>query len=119
LTEQIYLISSLYDLANVVPTLAKYYHQASEAYEQACSRHINLVIYIVSCSVAPCFPFGILSYILVHVKELVHVCFLQHFEKLFQFARKIEELMYNMSPEEVNDITQFRALPMFLCHAML
>ncbi|KAF8701493.1 hypothetical protein HU200_033516 [Digitaria exilis] len=36
-----------YDLANVVPTLAKYYHQASEAYEQACSRHINLVIYII------------------------------------------------------------------------
>ncbi|GJN28135.1 hypothetical protein PR202_gb16220 [Eleusine coracana subsp. coracana] len=57
---------SLYDLANVVPTLAKYYHQASEAYEQACSRHINL-----------------------------------HFEKLFQFARKIEELMYSMSPEEI------------------
>lgn len=42
------MICSLYDLANVVPTLAKYYHQASEAYEQACSRHINLVIYIVS-----------------------------------------------------------------------
>ncbi|RLM57697.1 exocyst complex component SEC3A-like [Panicum miliaceum] len=61
---------SLYDLANVVPTLAKYYHQASEAYEQACSRHINLVIYI-------------------------------HFEKLFQFARRIEELMYSMSPEEI------------------
>uniref|UniRef100_A0ACD6A309 Uncharacterized protein n=1 Tax=Avena sativa TaxID=4498 RepID=A0ACD6A309_AVESA len=61
---------SLYDLANVVPTLAKYYHQASEAYEQACSRHINLVIYI-------------------------------HFEKLFQYARRIEELMYNMSPEEI------------------
>ncbi|KAG8060294.1 hypothetical protein GUJ93_ZPchr0002g23221 [Zizania palustris] len=60
---------SLYDLANVVPTLAKYYHQASEGYEQACSRLINLVIYI-------------------------------HFEKLFQFARRIEELMYNMSPEE-------------------
>ncbi|KAM0903150.1 hypothetical protein ACQ4PT_018925 [Festuca glaucescens] len=61
---------SLYDLANVVQTLAKYYHQASEAYEQACSRHINLVIYI-------------------------------HFEKLFQYARRIEELMYNMSPEEI------------------
>jgi hypothetical protein len=26
--------------------LAKFYHQSSEAYEQACSRHINLVIYI-------------------------------------------------------------------------
>jgi len=63
-------------LANVVPTLAKYYHQASEAYEQACSRHINLVIYI-------------------------------HFEKLFQFARKIEELMYNMSPEEVSHLFWF------------
>ncbi|GJN28134.1 hypothetical protein PR202_gb16219 [Eleusine coracana subsp. coracana] len=78
------MMSSLYDLANVVPTLAKYYHQASEAYEQACSRHINLVIYI-------------------------------HFEKLFQFARKIEELMYSMSPEEVNEIIQFRALSRFLC----
>lgn len=43
---------SLYDLANVVPTLAKYYHQASEAYEQACSRHINLVIYINLCLLA-------------------------------------------------------------------
>ncbi|KAL6660621.1 hypothetical protein ACP70R_001656 [Stipagrostis hirtigluma subsp. patula] len=61
---------SLYDLANVVPILAKFYHQASESYEQACQRHINLVIYI-------------------------------HFEKLFQYARKIEELMYNMSPEEI------------------
>lgn len=33
-------LCSLYDLANVVPTLAKFYHQASEAYEQACLRHI-------------------------------------------------------------------------------
>ncbi|XP_031406080.1 exocyst complex component SEC3A-like isoform X2 [Punica granatum] len=37
--------NSLYDLANVVPTLAKFYHQASEAYEQACSRHISMIIY--------------------------------------------------------------------------
>lgn len=39
---------SLYDLANVVPTLAKFYHQASEAYEQACLRHISMIIYYVS-----------------------------------------------------------------------
>lgn len=39
---------SLYDLANVVPTLAKFYHQASEAYEQACTRHISMIIYYVS-----------------------------------------------------------------------
>lgn len=39
---------SLYDLANIVPTLAKFYHQASEAYEQACTRHISMIIYIVS-----------------------------------------------------------------------
>jgi hypothetical protein len=38
----------LYDLANVVPTLAKFYHQASEAYEQACTRHISIIILYVS-----------------------------------------------------------------------
>ncbi|KAK4753475.1 hypothetical protein SAY87_022273 [Trapa incisa] len=37
--------NSLYDLANVVPTLAKFYHQASEAYEQACTRYISAIIY--------------------------------------------------------------------------
>lgn len=62
--------NSLYDLANVVPTLAKFYHQASESYEQACTRHINMIIYI-------------------------------QFEKLFQFSRKIEDLMYTISPEEI------------------
>ncbi|KAK6938752.1 Exocyst complex component Sec3, PIP2-binding N-terminal domain [Dillenia turbinata] len=62
--------NSLYDLANVVPTLAKFYHQASEAYEQACTRHISMIIYY-------------------------------QFERLFQFARKIEELMYTISPEEI------------------
>lgn len=41
-------LHSLYDLANVVPTLAKFYHQASEAYEQACTRHISMIIYYVS-----------------------------------------------------------------------
>ncbi|KAJ4963764.1 hypothetical protein NE237_023703 [Protea cynaroides] len=62
--------NSLYDLANVVPTLAKFYHQASESYEQACTRHINMIIFI-------------------------------QFERLFQFARKIEDLMYTITPEEI------------------
>ncbi|CAN1161936.1 Exocyst complex component SEC3A [Linum perenne] len=62
--------NSLYDLANVVPTLAKFYHQASEAYEQACIRHISVIIYF-------------------------------QFERLFQFARRVEDLMYTMTPEEI------------------
>ncbi|KAL0017256.1 hypothetical protein SO802_004325 [Lithocarpus litseifolius] len=62
--------NSLYDLANVVPTLAKFYHQASEAYEQACTRHISVIIYT-------------------------------QFERLFQFARRIEDLMYTITPEEI------------------
>ncbi|XP_027092825.2 exocyst complex component SEC3A-like isoform X2 [Coffea arabica] len=61
--------NSLYDLANVVPTLAKFYHQASEAYEQACTRFISTIIYY-------------------------------QFERLFQFARRIEDLMYTITPEE-------------------
>ncbi|CAH9144792.1 unnamed protein product [Cuscuta epithymum] len=62
--------NSLYDLANVVPTLAKFYHQASEAYEQACTRHISMIIYY-------------------------------HFERLFEFARRIEDSMYTLAPEEI------------------
>eukprot|EP00252_Welwitschia_mirabilis_P004626 TRINITY_DN14932_c0_g1_i1.p1 TRINITY_DN14932_c0_g1~~TRINITY_DN14932_c0_g1_i1.p1 ORF type:complete len:883 (+),score=188.57 TRINITY_DN14932_c0_g1_i1:136-2784(+) len=62
--------NSLYDLANVVPTLAKFYHQASEAYEQACTRYTNSII----------------NY---------------QFDKLFQFAQKVENLMYTITPEEV------------------
>lgn len=62
--------NSFYDLANVVPTLAKFYHQASESYEQACTRHITMVIFI-------------------------------QFEKMFQFARRIEDLMQTMTPEEI------------------
>ncbi|XP_009365627.2 exocyst complex component SEC3A-like [Pyrus x bretschneideri] len=62
--------NSLYDLANVVPTLAKFYHQASEAYEQACTRHNSMIIYT-------------------------------QFERLFQFARKIEDLMFTIAPEEI------------------
>lgn len=41
-------LCSLYDLANMVPTLAKFYHEASESYEQACTRHINVIIFYVS-----------------------------------------------------------------------
>ncbi|CAJ2675525.1 unnamed protein product [Trifolium pratense] len=62
--------NSLYDLANIVPTLAKFYHQASEAYEQACTRHISMIIYF-------------------------------QFERLFQFARRIEDLMFTVAPEEI------------------
>ncbi|XP_022894379.1 exocyst complex component SEC3A-like [Olea europaea var. sylvestris] len=62
--------NSLYDLANVVPTLAKFYHQASESYEQACTRYVSTIIYT-------------------------------QFERLFQFARRIEDLMYTIAPEEI------------------
>ncbi|KAH6780524.1 exocyst complex component sec3A [Perilla frutescens var. hirtella] len=62
--------NSVYDLANVVPTLAKFYHQASEAYEQACTRFITTIIYY-------------------------------HFERLFLFARKIEDLSGTINTEEI------------------
>ncbi|XP_076939859.1 exocyst complex component SEC3A-like isoform X2 [Bidens hawaiensis] len=62
--------NSLYDLANCVPTLAKFYHQASDAYEQSCTRHMSVIIYY-------------------------------EFERLFQFARKIEDLLLTITPEEV------------------
>ncbi|XP_054817382.1 exocyst complex component SEC3A isoform X1 [Prosopis cineraria] len=62
--------NSLYDLANVVSTLAKFYHQASEAYEQACARHISMIIYY-------------------------------QFERLFQFSKRIEDLLYTVAPEEI------------------
>ncbi|GMH18402.1 hypothetical protein Nepgr_020243 [Nepenthes gracilis] len=62
--------NSLYDIANAVPTLAKFYHQASEAYHQACLRHISLIIYY-------------------------------QFERLFQFARRIEDSLQTISPEEI------------------
>ncbi|XP_071728221.1 exocyst complex component SEC3A-like, partial [Rutidosis leptorrhynchoides] len=62
--------NSLYELANCVPTLAKFYHQASESYEQSCTRQISVVIYY-------------------------------QFERLFQFARRIEDLMLTNSPEEI------------------
>ncbi|XP_076883268.1 exocyst complex component SEC3A-like [Bidens hawaiensis] len=62
--------NSLYDLANCVPTLAKFYHQASDAYEQSCTRHMSVIIYY-------------------------------EFERLFQFARKVEDLLLTITPEEV------------------
>ncbi|XP_047947561.1 exocyst complex component SEC3A-like isoform X4 [Salvia hispanica] len=62
--------NSVYELANVVPTLAKFYHQASEAYELACTRFITTIIYY-------------------------------QFEKLFNFARKVEDLITSISPEEI------------------
>ncbi|KAI0520673.1 hypothetical protein KFK09_008151 [Dendrobium nobile] len=62
--------NSLYDLANVVPTLAKFYRQASESYDQACTRHINMIIFIT-------------------------------FERLFIFARRMEELMVTITPQEI------------------
>lgn len=62
--------NSLYELANCVPTLAKFYHQASESYEQSCTRHISVIIYY-------------------------------QFERLFQFAKRIEDLMLTNSPEEI------------------
>ncbi|KAK5832511.1 hypothetical protein PVK06_016313 [Gossypium arboreum] len=63
-------LNSLYDVANFVPTLAKFYQQASGAYEEACMRHINMLIH-------------------------------SQFERLFQFARKIKDLMFTVSPEEI------------------
>ncbi|KAK4277998.1 hypothetical protein QN277_015904 [Acacia crassicarpa] len=62
--------NSLYDLAHVVPTLAKFYHQASEKYEEACTRHISMLIYY-------------------------------QFDRLFQFAKKIEDYMSTIAPEEI------------------
>ncbi|TYH18555.1 hypothetical protein ES288_A05G281200v1 [Gossypium darwinii] len=63
-------LNSLYDVANFVPTLAKFYQQASGAYEEACMRHINMLMH-------------------------------SQFERLFQFARKIKDLMFTISPEEI------------------
>lgn len=39
---------SMFNLINVIPTLGLYYQQASEAYEQACTRYVNTVINYVS-----------------------------------------------------------------------
>ncbi|TVU51739.1 hypothetical protein EJB05_03181, partial [Eragrostis curvula] len=38
--------NSVYDLASVVPTLAKFYHQASESYDLASTRHVSSHIYL-------------------------------------------------------------------------
>ncbi|KAI9113343.1 hypothetical protein K1719_015868 [Acacia pycnantha] len=62
--------SLLYELAHVVPTLAKFYHQATEKYEAACTRHISMLIYC-------------------------------QFDRLFQFAKRIEDMMSTIAPEEI------------------
>ncbi|KAJ8441094.1 LOW QUALITY PROTEIN: hypothetical protein Cgig2_000355 [Carnegiea gigantea] len=102
--------NSLYDLANVVPTLAKFYHQASEAYEQACTRYITMIIYYVSM---PAFIGGAITDYLFCTFSLIlmllGICKIkpdsfkwsQQFERLFQFARRIEDLMYTITPEEI------------------
>lgn len=103
---------SLYDLANVVPTLAKFYHQASESYEQACTRHINMIIYYVSCLFHDCVIFlysacALLLLYLSLMRYLRPVLSPQQFERLFQFARRIEDLMYTITPEEVSSVFFF------------
>ncbi|CAM6085191.1 unnamed protein product [Calypogeia fissa] len=60
----------MFDLANVVTPLGLYYQQASELYEQACTRYVNTVIN-------------------------------SQFEKIFQFAQRVENLLYTITPEEV------------------
>lgn len=103
-----HFICSLYDLANVVSTLAKFYHQASEAYEQACTRHISMIIYYVSdlnSGHSHCLQRPIMFQILFSEAAAYISCLsLQHFERLFEFARRIEESMYNLTPEEVNSV---------------
>ncbi|KAG6478449.1 hypothetical protein ZIOFF_061892 [Zingiber officinale] len=77
--------NSLFELANVVPTLAKFYHQASEAYEQACTRHITIIIENVFV-----------------LTDVANCCLLsQQFDKLFLFFRRIEDLMYTVPSEEI------------------
>jgi len=56
------------------------------------------------------------AFMLMHAMELMLIYLLQHFEKLFQFARRIEELMYNMSPEEVRNVIWFGVLSESLCN---
>ena len=70
-----FFLRSLYDLARVVPTLAKFYNEAIEAYEQACTRHISMIIYSVSILFS---IYVILSTVLEFIayKILTHYAFL-------------------------------------------
>ncbi|KAH7289113.1 hypothetical protein KP509_31G058500 [Ceratopteris richardii] len=61
--------NNLYELANAVPALGRFYHIASDQYEQARVRYISSII--------------------------------NHFEKLFQFGQKVENMLYTVPPEEV------------------
>jgi hypothetical protein len=87
----LFVLLSLYDLANVVPTLAKFYHQASEAYEQSCSRHISMIIYYVSiyslfCS--GCWPYTLIYTLL----EISHYPFSALKSNLNAFSSLLEGL---------------------------
>lgn len=99
----LFILFSLYDLANVVPTLAKFYHQASEAYEQACTRHISMII--VNVSVFLFFPFAKHYNICCTLNSLSFLLISpgQQFDRLFQFMKRIEDLMFTVAPEEVSD----------------
>ena len=92
---------SLYDLANVVPTLAKFYHQASESYELACTRHISSLIYLVckSTQKSTCCGYNVFA---PDKCKIIFWTFWQQFERLFQFNRKVEELTYTIAAEEVS-----------------
>ncbi|KAG2536557.1 hypothetical protein PVAP13_9NG195700 [Panicum virgatum] len=93
--------NSLYDLANVVPTLAKFYHQASESYELACTRHISSLIYLVckSTQKSTCCGYNVFA---PDKCKIIFWTFWQQFERLFQFNRKVEELTYTIAAEEVS-----------------
>lgn len=99
------VLLSLYDLANIVPTLAKFYHQASEAYEQACTRHISMIIYVVSNFLPLFFIFFWTTVEFISLRTQLIITFFfslgKQFERLFQFARRIEDLMFTVAPEEV------------------
>jgi len=106
----VFLVYSMFDLANVVPTLARYYQQASEAYEQACTRYINSIInyvrsnlqllkknYRLKLSVVSNLEYCMMLPFVAYVNVLYE----QQFERLFQFAQKVENLLYTISPEEM------------------
>ncbi|KAM0931514.1 hypothetical protein ACQ4PT_000270 [Festuca glaucescens] len=44
---------------------------------------------------------GYVPVLLDDLETRITILFGRHFEKLFQYARRVEELMYNMSPEEI------------------
>lgn len=99
----------------MVPTLGRFYHMASDAYEQARTRYINSVINYVSTNSSPEMHLFMLH--ITQFETVFSVFFLfsqlQEFEKLFQFGQKVETLLYTVQPEEVevsfflNILTEF------------